>query len=125
MPTISIIDELGAADINEVYEGCRGGRGGFFESEGGVGLGLGGDDESMCMSRLLFLFFSSGSSTQSSRSINDVFPSSGDGECFGGEGVKTTGGWRAAAVTAESGASMGRDAEGVLALSRLGSRSRR
>jgi hypothetical protein len=114
------IDELDAADFNDVYEGCRGGRGGFLDGEGGVSLGLGGDDESRFMSRPLFLFFSSGSSIQSSRSINDVFlpkfGGDGDGECFGGEGVRTTGGWSAAAVAAESGASMSKEAEGVLVL---------
>ena len=84
-------------------------------------MGLGGDDESRLMSGPLFLFFSSGSSIQSSKSINDVFlpklGGDGDGECFGGEGVRTTGGWSAAAVAAESGASMSKDADGVLVLS--------
>lgn len=109
-------DELEPADLSEVYEGLRGGRGGFLDREGD----LGGDDESRLMSKPLLLVFSSGSSIQSSsRSIRDVFlprfGGDGDGEGFGGEGVRTTGGWSAAAVAAESGASMSNDAEGVLA----------
>lgn len=114
-----------ANDLRDVYEGFRGGRGGAFllgdERAGGLGLGFGRGGELRLIKGPCFCvgvrvdwmcpLVKSSSTTQSFKSINDVFRprlgGEGEGDNFvvGRGGVKATTGGSAAAVVGESGVS--------------------